>query len=241
MIFEPRDLSASISIFLSLSGTRRVFFIFYPGISLYSTTIMPGAVDQAGQSSKRKRVVMKEKPSKRARSESSDEDPQAQILLLETEILESKENYNNITKLIKILRGDIEDGDILVVAAISLCRVFTRLMASGDMTKKPTGSEKEVVLVRWLRERYAEYKAALLLLLGEEGAESTALTLCMRLLKTEGEHLYGENYNFPVSFLTEIVRVLLMIKSDGSTRQEFSQKFVEEYDDIRFYTFEAIE
>jgi len=202
---------------------------------------MPATIDQAGQSSKRKRVAAKEKPLKRARSESSDEDPQAQILLLENEIFESKEHYNNITKLIKILQGDTDDGDILVVAAISLCRVFTRLMVSGDMTKKPAGSEKEAILVRWLRERYAEYKAALLIFLGEEGVESTALTICMRLLKTEGDYLYGENYNFPVSFLMEIIRVLLITENDGSTRREFSQKFVEEYDDIRFYTFEAIE
>jgi len=202
---------------------------------------MPGTVDQAGQLSKRKRVASKEMASKRARSESSDEDPQAQILLLENEIFESKANYNNITKLVKILQGVKDDGDTSIVSAISLCRVFTRLMVSGELTKKPTGSEKEVVLVRWLRERYMEYKAALLILLGEEGVESTALTLCMRLLKTEGEHLYGENYNFPVPFLMDIIRVLLETENDGSTRLEFSQKFVEEYDDIRFYTFEAIE
>jgi U3 small nucleolar RNA-associated protein 19 len=93
-----------------------------------------------------------------------------------------------------------------------------------------------------LRERYSEYKTALLVLLGEEGASSTALTLCMRLLKTEGEHFRnGQEFNFPAGFLTEILQVLLKPESNENVRKEFSEQFVEEYDDIRFYTFEAIE
>ncbi|KAG9245957.1 nucleolar complex protein-like protein [Calycina marina] len=203
---------------------------------------MSAATASKGLSIKRKRTASKEKSIKRARSESvEEEDLQAQILDLEEEVLKSKKNYNNIAKLIQILQGDTEDGDVLVVAAISLCRVFTRLMVSGEMAKSPKALEKEVILVRWLRERYMEYKSALLVLLGEEGVESNALTLCMRLLKTEGEHLYGVNYNFPTTFLTDILHVLLTTENDGSTRQEFSQKFVEEYDDIRFYTFDVIE
>lgn len=206
---------------------------------------MPAATATAdsGSSHKRKRLLSDKRPSKRARSESSDEDTdtQAQILLLENEILESKKNYNNIAKLVKILRDDNEDGDNSVVAAISLCRVFARLMASGEMARKQGSTEKEIIVIKWLKERYSEYKASLLSFLGEEGVESTALTLCMRLLKTEGEYLRnGNEYNFPASFLTEIIQVLLKLDDGGAIRKEFSDKYVEEYDDIRFYTFKAI-
>jgi U3 small nucleolar RNA-associated protein 19 len=203
---------------------------------------MPGIVDGAGQGTKRKRVSVDKGHSKRARSESSDEDEQAQILLLESEIFESKKNYNNIAKLISILRDDSEDADKSVVAAISLCRVFTKLMVSGDMNKSKGSTEKDAVVIRWLKERYSEYKTTLLELLGEEGVDATALTLCMRLLKTEGEHLKnGQDYSFPTSFLTSIVQVLLSPESDGSARKDFSEKYAEDNDDVRFYTFEAIE
>ena len=115
-------------------------------------------------------------------------------------------------------------------------------MVSGDLAKKQGSTEKDAVVIKWLKERYSEYKTALLVLLGEEGLESTALTLCMRLLKTEGEHLRnGQEYNFPTTFLTEIVQVLLKPESGETVRAEFSEKYVEEYDDIRFYTFKAIE
>lgn len=201
---------------------------------------MPGVTGDPGSTIKRKRTSSDKRPSKRARSESSEEDVQAQILLLENEIFETKKNYNNVAKLIKILRDEDEEADNSVVAAISLCRVFVRLMASGDMVRKPGSSEKDVVVIKWLKERYSEYKSSLLLLLGEEGLESTALTLCMRLLKSEGEHLRnGQDYNFPIDFLTEIIRVLLDPNSAEAIRTEFGGKYVEEYDDIRYYTFKA--
>ncbi|CZT00385.1 probable NOC4 Nucleolar protein, forms a complex with Nop14p that mediates maturation and nuclear export of 40S ribosomal subunits [Rhynchosporium agropyri] len=197
------------------------------------------------QGGKRKRSSSEKGPSKRARSESSEssdeEDSQAQIILLADEILKSKKNYNSISKLIQILRAEGEEADDAVVAAISLCRVFTSLMVSGDMVKKQGTIEKDAVVIKWLKERYLEYKSGLLSLLGEEGLSSTVLDLCMRLLKTEGQHLRGLEYSFPTAFLTDMVRVFLDPESDEIVREEFSKKYVEEYDDIRFYTLEALD
>jgi U3 small nucleolar RNA-associated protein 19 len=202
---------------------------------------MSGTVQEGGRSVKRKRATSDKRSTKRARSESSEEDGSVQILLLENEILESKKNYNNIATLVKLLELDSEDADKPVLAAISLCRIFTRLMVSGDMVKGQETTEKEAIVMKWLKERYAEYKTGLYLLLGEEEISSTALTLCMRLLKTEGEYLSSaQEYHFPTPFLTQMVKAMLKDGSDPNVRKEFSEKFVEEYDDIRFYTLEAI-
>lgn len=207
---------------------------------------MQAATSGLSQSGKRKITSSEKRPSKRAKPESSEssdeeEDTQAQIILLADETLKSKKNYNNISKLIQILRADGEEVDDSVVAAISLCRVFTSLMVSGDMVKKQGTTEKDMVVIKWLKERYSEYKAGLLVLLGEEGISSTALDLCMRLLKTEGQHLRGQEYSFPTAFLTDMIRVFLDSENDESAREEFSETYVEEYDDIRFYTLEALE
>ncbi|KAE8444699.1 hypothetical protein EG329_014357 [Mollisiaceae sp. DMI_Dod_QoI] len=202
---------------------------------------MATRIGKASHPEKRKSSALDKRPAKRARSESSIEDTQAQILMLENEIFESKKKYNNIATLIKILGNDAEEAEDSVVAAISLCRVFTRLMVSGDMSKKHIATEKDAVVVRWLRERYSEYKNALLELLGKEGIAPTALTLCMRLLKTEGQHLRTGQDNFPATFLTDMIRALLNYNGDGNVRKEFSDEFVEEYDDVRFFTLEAIE
>jgi U3 small nucleolar RNA-associated protein 19 len=203
---------------------------------------MPGSIGDVSRLTKRKRVSSDNKSSKRARSESSDEDAQAQITLLADEIFESKKNYNNIVKLINILRPDDEDYNESVAAAVSLCRVFMKFMISGELEKRNGITEKDLVVIKWLRERYTDYKTALLDLLAEDGIGNTALELCMRLLKTEGEHVRnGQDYSFPTGFLTEIVQVLLKPGTDENARIEFSEKYVVENDDIRFYTFEVIE
>ncbi|TAQ83325.1 hypothetical protein B7494_g8349 [Chlorociboria aeruginascens] len=202
---------------------------------------MPGSTGNSERSTKRKRVSSEKRSSKRARSESSEEDAQAQILLLENEILESRKNYNNIATLIKILQTDDEGADQSIFTAVSLCRVFTRLMAMGDMSRDKKTSEKDVVVVQWLTERYSEYKTTLLLLL-EEDVTSSALTLCMRLMKSEGEHFRrGQDYIFPAVFLSDILQKLLKPECDESVRRGFSEMYVEEYDDVRYYTFDAIE
>ena len=202
---------------------------------------MPGTVGDSSRPTKRKRAPSGKQPSKRIRSESSEENVQDEILLLENEIFESRKNYNNIAKLIKILRDDRKVTDESVVAAISLCRVFMRFMISGELEKKKGSTERDAVILKWLRERYSEYKTALLALMEAEEIGNTALEICMKLLKTEGEHLRnGQDYVFPTGFLTEIVQVLLKPETDEDARKEFSEKYVEENDDIRFYTFEAI-
>jgi U3 small nucleolar RNA-associated protein 19 len=207
---------------------------------------MPALIDGKSGAIKRKRLDSKQKPIKRARSESSEEDSeedgQARILMLENEVFESKKHYNNISSLIKLVRSEDDDSEDSIVAAIALCRIFTRLMASGDLTKNPDTSEKDSVVILWLRERYAEYKTALLELLFQEGLASTAFTLAMRMLKSEGTHLRNkQEYSFPTGFLSNIVEALISPEAQESIRQEFSEKYVEENDDVRFYTFNAIE
>jgi U3 small nucleolar RNA-associated protein 19 len=203
---------------------------------------MPGRVEGSEGAVKRKRVESRDKPSKRARSESSEEDVQARILLLETQIFESKKNYNNISTLIRLSRNENENLDVSLVASIALCRIFSRLMASGDFTKAQSTTEKESVVTLWLRERYSEYKIVLLQLLNREASGSTALTLCMRMLKNEGTHFRnGQEYGFPSTFLRDILQNLLGPNCGDAVRREFHEKYLEEYDDIRFYTFAAVE
>ncbi|ROW01446.1 hypothetical protein VPNG_07560 [Cytospora leucostoma] len=195
---------------------------------------------------KRKRPVTKEPPKKRARSESSqdeDQDPKADILLLETAILESKKNYNNITTLINIAQNQDADEEQALLAIVALCRVFIRLLAAGGLSRRKNLPEKEVILVHWLRDRLADYHAVILPLFTNEEQAMTALTLAMRLLKAEGQYPQSdkEEYSFPKAFLRDLVSALCQPEVDQALRKEFIEKFVDEFDDIRFYTFKAVQ
>lgn len=194
---------------------------------------------------KRKRREPKEDVKKRPRTDDSssgdEDDSQVKILLLETEILESKKNYNNIVELLGIARDVDEEEELAVLAAVALCRVFIRLLAAGSLTHKRSLSEKEAVVVQWLKDRLSEYRKVLVSLLSREELASTALTLAMKVLKAEGEQLNSnkEFYVFPKEFLEDTIGALFEAKSYAAGK-EFVEKYVDEYDDVRFFTHQAI-
>ncbi|KAJ2895667.1 hypothetical protein MKZ38_006273 [Zalerion maritima] len=192
---------------------------------------------------KRKRSESKELSKKRAKSENSnDENPEEQILLDEQSILESKKNYNKILNLISIAQQGQDGGGLAVVAAVSLCRVFIQLLAAGSLTMKKGLSDKDRKVVEWLKGNLSQYEEVLLQLLGREELAITALTLALRLLKSEGLYISDKDeYSFPRAFLTKIVKVLLYSETGDDVRQEFVEKYVQEYQDIRFFSFQAIE
>ncbi|WDK14488.1 CBF/Mak21 family protein [Colletotrichum graminicola] len=206
---------------------------------------MPARV--SGEGLKRKRVSPKEKSKKRSKSESESEaesnesnDPQAEILLLENDIFESKKHYNNISKLIKTTNTHEDEPEVATLACVALCRVFVRLLSAGALVPRKGLPEKEAIVTHWLKERYFEYKDVLISLLSKEDLASTALTLAMRCLKVEAQHLYEkEDYIFPHNFLEQIIAGLLQSDSDD-TRVEFVEKYLTQYDDIRFSTLKAI-
>ncbi|OAA64310.1 ribosome biogenesis protein [Niveomyces insectorum RCEF 264] len=257
---------------------------------------MPGATSTTA-ASKRKRDAKTVKPRKRARSRSDSEGEseneggdadkasvQDRIMLLENQILESKKHFNNIVELIEIARGgkegsnqvtrggnDDDDDDTALTAAVTLCRVFMRLLAAGNLGFHNGLSEKDVVVVRWLRERLAEYEQILLDCFARSGdAAATVLTLAMRLLQAEGQHLrrridgdaddadrankkggkkkdaVESTYFFPQSLLNAVVRSLVLSAQTLGTdvseglMTEFFEKFVSKYSDVRFYTFKAV-
>ncbi len=203
---------------------------------------MPGLVDGSG---KRKRGDAMSKPTKRLRSESLEgdqDDTQGQILLLENEIFESKKNYNNVTKLLRYLQKSGDNMDNALVAAISLCRVFVRLMASGEMTKKKTTTEKALVVISWLHERYNEYKQLLFHLLSNKSSAPTILTILLRTLKAEGARSDTQlDYNFPTTSLKDTVRSLLLIEDGADICREFGETYLEEHDDLRFYFYDVFQ
>ncbi|SZF04848.1 unnamed protein product [Blumeria hordei] len=194
---------------------------------------------------KRKRPSADQRLSKRVRSDSSEiqtENEQDRILLLEKDILASKKNYNSIATLIQIFGSTERDLESALLAGVSLCRIFTRLLVTGSMSKQQKASEKAIVVVKWLKDQYLKYKKILTQLLSDDDLSSTALSICMKLLKIEGQNSSSStDYEFPTPSLHAILRVLVNTGEFNYGRNEFAKKYVDVYDDIRFYTFEAIE
>ena len=191
-------------------------------------------------SAKRKRTSATEQPTKKRRASSAEEeDPNAKILLMEQGILESRKNYNDIAVLLTQAQDFKSGKPEAMLSTIALCRIFVRLLAQGSLIAKKTLSEKETVVVGWLKGQFGQFKEVLLDLLLEEEVATTALTLCMRTLQSEGQYLYDKaEFTFPRAFIEDIITRLIAADND-EVRQAFIEEFAEQYDDIRYYTFKS--
>lgn len=211
---------------------------------------MPGILSEDSGSKKRKRVLeatskSANKARKAPKKSSSSDDTPARILLIEEKIKASREHYNDIKELQAIVQNVVEAPEHATIAAVALCRVFSRFHAGGDLVKRKTSSEDEVEVIRWLKSQLREYVGTLSSRIGSPDAvlESTALTLIMRLVKAEtsaGRMSGEQSWKSEGSTFTILLQRLLSESNAEAAREEFVEKYVERYDDVRFYTFTAI-
>jgi U3 small nucleolar RNA-associated protein 19 len=208
---------------------------------------MPGTSTASHAGVKRKRdpnkPVRRESKTKARRTSPSEEgdDPQAEILQLEAQIVESRKHYNNIATLLKTARQPDAENEAPILAVVALCRVFSRLLATGDMVKSKGMGEAEAVIAAWLKERYKEFTDVLMtdFLQSEHPLkQSVALTLLMRLVQEESKA--QKDYSVKSGPLLKLVETLLFLPADDPNRDEFAEKYFKQYDDIRYYTFQTI-
>ncbi|KAF7594942.1 hypothetical protein BBP40_007750 [Aspergillus hancockii] len=206
---------------------------------------MPATTTGATSSKKRKSVKESGVPSskRRAVTESDSTDAMAEVLQLEEQISESRKHYNNIAKLISMLNVDENARNPNLAIAVSLCRVFSRLIAGGDLTETNRAAENEKIIAAWLRERCRDYQKALSAILreGDTSAKLTALTLCMRMINERATYIPGEDTQVWLSGLFKNVMEAVIETDDGEAlRSEFIEKFAKTYEDIQYYTFVQI-
>ncbi|KAK3690805.1 Maturation and nuclear export of 40S ribosomal subunits interacting protein [Vermiconidia calcicola] len=212
---------------------------------------MPGLILTNGDSRKRKRTdeslpkVNGVKPRKAPKTATSSQTTQADILLLEEQILQSREHYNNIVKLQSWVDNADKKPKTAMLAAVALCRAFCRLIAGEHLVKRKDDSEADVQVVDWLKQRLRGYVQSLTGWIGSPDAskESTALTLLMRIVKEEtsqGAKRSEQAWRTDRSTFYAVVKALLESVDAEAAREEFVEKYVEEHDDARFYTLLAI-
>ena len=170
-------------------------------------------------------------------------DFQEQALQLEDKILQSRTNYNSIHTLLAYVQKKDGAETESIIAAVALCRVFCRLMARGSFSKLRENSGNEVTIMQWLRERLHDYEQGLLRMLRTKntGTQSTTLTVLMRLVKEKASHSnQSEDAVWQGGLFGQLVQTLIEEEVTEETRTAFVQKYVEEYEDVRFHTFACL-
>ena len=211
---------------------------------------MPGLIAHDDSGRKRKRIddvpnVNGVKSRKAPKTTTYGDDTQSRIVELEQQILGSREHYNNIVELQSLLATAEKKPKTATLAAVSLCRVFCRLIAGEELVKQKKVTEAEIQILHWLKARLRDYVDSVLAWIGSPDAtqESTALTLLMRIVKEEvsqGAKRSEQAWRTEKSTFCLLVSFLLGKNNAESARQEFVERFVEEHDDVRFHTFLAV-
>ncbi|KAL8645182.1 MAG: hypothetical protein Q9226_007413, partial [Calogaya cf. arnoldii] len=209
---------------------------------------MPTAIKATAKPAKRKRqdadlaaqVGHKSKTRKIQKDVSQRANVEEEVLLLEGEITQSRKHYNKIAILLGYCRKYESQSKTSIIAAVALCRVFCRLMAIGSMSQSREMAENERIIAKWLRAQYNSYQDTLLdvLLDSNLGMQSTALTLLMRLQKEMSDNLdepFYDHHRNEGGF----GRIVVGVTSSNAMeliREEFVNKYVQQYDDIRYST-----
>ncbi|OQE13298.1 hypothetical protein PENFLA_c050G01861 [Penicillium flavigenum] len=202
---------------------------------------MPALVTDSS-SKKRKSGKNASGPSSKRRAVADDNfaEKLSTIQELENQIAESRKGYNNIATLLSMLNVEKSAENPEMAVAVSLCRVFSRLIAGGNLTESSRAAENEKIIVAWLKERCLDYQNALVAIIREADAASqiAALTLSMRIVKERLAHIPGaENNVWSTGFFKDIFAAIIEAHNGEDLQSEAVAKFVKEYEDVRYYTF----
>ena len=212
---------------------------------------MPAALAESGVTKKRKRPVTEAEPTPKRKSKRETVEKDAQhtieteeeILLLEEQIVQSRKHYNHIATLLRYCQEHHGQEKRSITAAVALCRVFCRLMIAGQLSKPRGASGNETTIVQWLRGQLESYKAALIALFSipEPGVQSIAMTLLLRLPKSEVESMGNAvDNNWRKGAFPSLVSRLVDPNTTDGIRGEFVEKYLQPYDDVRTYGFIAL-
>ena len=122
---------------------------------------------------------------------------------------------------------------------MALCRVFTRLIVVGALTKSQKNSINEVTVIEWLKERLNEYGDQLFNMLSSEVTQrsSAAITLLMRLVKEQALHLdRSEEAIWRDGLFSKIIQSIVDGAVTSNTKFEFVDRYMQKYADVRYYT-----
>lgn len=159
---------------------------------------------------------------------------------LEKEINEDPvKNAKHLDALLRMLDLDNPRTTINLRVGISLCRVFSRLIASGNLAGTASTSHLDQQLHDWYQKRYAIYWSSILRLLRISSGRnfSPVLHLCWKALGHEVE-LLGNAIWTSKSHFGSLLTAVIGITDDSAIRKVLMIDFVNRYHDCMFFAME---
>ena len=136
------------------------------------------------------------------------------------------EHRQEVEHLIRILDSSHPNTRSNLKIGVSLCRIFSRFIASGNLMKSEDRRKHHPVQHDWYLQRYSNYRTSLVKLLrfASQSQRLPILHLCWKVLEQDGELLDNS-----IWISDSIFKPLLSAIVDTSDGADIRETFVREY------------
>lgn len=173
-----------------------------------------------------------------------DLDTRAKIQTLEKSILSSRRHYNKISVLLGFARDQQAKCHEDILAAVALGRIFTQFFTLGVMSVPVGAPESELMVMKWLMQKYEDYKIELLRLTTSPYPDTsmTALTIIMQLIRDDSsQKQLTDETPWREGLFPQLLNLLVSAPNIGDVRAKFTDQYLKMYDDVRYYSFCLLE
>lgn len=200
---------------------------------------IPGSLAEPGSSN-----IKSQNDSQSAQISMIDPETRTEIQTLEKSILSSRRHYNKISTLLGYTRDQQAKCNKDILAAVALGRIFIHFLAAGNMTV-PTGApESEIMVVKWLIEKYKDYKVELLGLTASPFPDKSlaAVTIIMQLIREDAsQRKITDETPWRNGLFAQLLNLLVSAADLGDVRAKFIDEYLKKYDDVRYFSFSLLE
>ena len=162
------------------------------------------------------------------------------IAELENVISASGHNYDNLARILEMFNFEDTNSVRNLNLAISLYRIFARLMAADHFSKDQSSSNREDRRQKQLQRYLEGYKTSLIRLMGNASGSLNIkyLELIMRILKDEGQMTTNDVWRSSAFAL--LLRSIVVTSDGDDLRKAWATKYMGTYYDCCYHSLDHL-
>ena len=199
---------------------------------------------------KRRRIVLEgsdhSQVAKKMKTQNSNQFPPNSVVeiitSLESQILQSRKNYNKITKLLDYAQDSGCTDSEQECALLSLCRIFCRIHITNKLDSSTASTTNEKVVLQWLKLKLGEYSVLLFKRVqnGTIKDHTFPLDLLMQLAKEEISAASNQEEAWMKGVFAGTINALLDTNLDAQVIKDYVQSYIQPFADANLYAFRLV-
>jgi U3 small nucleolar RNA-associated protein 19 len=198
-------------------------------------------MSRPGSGPKRKRDDARHQSESRKRraiqnSDSTSPDPEQLEKSVAEDPSKNRKDVQNLLQMFDFAKPDVKTN---LKVGVVLCKVFSRLVASGNLTKDDHGSKQSQALSDWYAREYDGYRRTLVKLLRSASASQRLpiLHLCWKVLEQDAE-LLDKSVWVSDSMFNPLLSAVVEIPDGTDVRNTYVGEYMNQCHDCCYHSLE---